>query len=111
MELAEKTTRNPQMPALIFSDAGDNPGGGGSGNTTWLVKSLIDAGIPKVFYGSFFDPELAAEAHRLGENAEFSAQFNRQGETEFSKVFLPKPGCLNCPTVLTSAGWEWVKEG
>ena len=73
MELAEKTTRNPQMPALIFSDAGDNPGGGGSGNTTWLVKSLIDAGIPKVFYGSFFDPELAAEAHRLGENAEFSA--------------------------------------
>ncbi|MED5343982.1 MAG: MlrC C-terminal domain-containing protein, partial [SAR324 cluster bacterium] len=66
---------------------GDNPGGGGSGNTTWLVKSLIDAGIPKVFYGSFFDPELAAEAHRLGENAEFSAQFNRQGETEFSKSF------------------------
>ena len=87
LELAEKTTRNPQMPALIFSDAGDNPGGGGSGNTTWLVKSLIDAGIPKVFYGSFFDPELAAEAHRLGENAEFSAQFNRQGETEFSKSF------------------------
>ena len=51
---------------VIFSDAGDNPGGGGSGRTTELLVALHAAGAAGVFYGSFHDPELAAEAHALG---------------------------------------------
>ena len=94
VELAKQTTSDPQFPALIYSDAGDNPGGGGSGNTTWLLKSLVEAEISNVFYGSFFDPELAAEAHKMGENMEFIAHFNHQGETEFSKSFSAKARVL-----------------
>ncbi|MEM1298607.1 MAG: M81 family metallopeptidase [Pseudomonadota bacterium] len=62
---------------VIFSDSGDNPGGGGSGGTTELLSALHAAGAEGVFYGSFYDRELAAEAHELGEGTTFSARFNR----------------------------------
>ncbi|WP_035898874.1 M81 family metallopeptidase [Labrenzia sp. DG1229] len=62
---------------VIFSDAGDNPGGGGSGRTTELLTALHAGGAVNVLYGSFFDPDLAAEAHAMGVGAEFSARFNR----------------------------------
>ena len=45
---------------VIVSDAGDNPGGGGSGRTTELIASLHAADAQDVYYGSFFDPALAA---------------------------------------------------
>jgi microcystin degradation protein MlrC len=64
-------------PPAIYSDAGDNPGGGGSGRTTELLMALHAAGAHGVIYGSFFDPALAAEAHRLGMGARFTARFNR----------------------------------
>lgn len=71
--LAKDENRQP----VIFSDAGDNPGGGGTGRTTELLAALVDAGADHVFYGSFFDEELAAEAHQLGAGTEFKARFNR----------------------------------
>jgi len=64
-------------PPVILSDAGDNPGGGGSGRTTELLAALHAAGAQEVYYGSFYDPELAGEAHRLGVGASFPARFNR----------------------------------
>ena len=79
--LALKTAADPSAPAVIFSDAGDNPGGGGGGDTTYLLKALSDAGAKGVYFGSFFDPALAAEAHALGEGATFSATFNREQRT------------------------------
>ncbi len=85
--LALKVADNEKLPAVIYSDAGDNPGGGGGGNTTWLLKALVDAGARRAYIGSFMDPALAAEAHRLGEGTEFEAVFNRHGETEFAKRF------------------------
>lgn len=85
--LALKGADDEQLPAVIYSDAGDNPGGGGGGNTTWLLKALVDAGARRVYIGSYMDPALAVEAHRLGEGAEFEAVFNRDGETEFAKRF------------------------
>lgn len=62
---------------VIFSDAGDNPGGGGSGRTTELLSALTNAGAQRVLYGSFYDAVLAQEAHELGVGAQFTARFNR----------------------------------
>ena len=62
---------------VIFSDSGDNPGGGGSGRTTELLAALHAVGADGVFYGSFYDRELAAEAHDLGVGGQFTARFNR----------------------------------
>jgi microcystin degradation protein MlrC len=63
---------------VIYSDSGDNPGGGGTGRTTELLKALHAAGAQDVLYGSYFDPALAAEAHKLGLGARFVARFNRE---------------------------------
>lgn len=94
VSLALKTVRDQHLPAVIYSDAGDNPGGGGGGNTTWLLKALVDAGARHVYIGAYMDPALAAEAHALGEGVEFEAVFNRQGETEFAKRFAARARVL-----------------
>jgi len=82
VEEAVALARRTDGPPVIFSDAGDNPGGGGSGRTTELLAALHSAGARNVFYGSFFDPDLAAEAHALGEGANFTARFNRNRGNE-----------------------------
>ncbi|MFQ5995639.1 MAG: M81 family metallopeptidase [Acidiferrobacterales bacterium] len=87
VDLALRSAADPELPAVIFSDAGDNPGGGGRGNTTWLLKALVEADARRVYIGSYFDPELAKQAHELGEGDDFGAVFNRSGETEFAKRF------------------------
>ncbi|WP_119165952.1 M81 family metallopeptidase [Algihabitans albus] len=87
VDLAREATAQPaEQPAVLFSDAGDNPGGGGGGNTLWLLQALVEAGVERVLYGSVFDPELAEEARRQGFGARFQAVFNRHGESEFAKT-------------------------
>jgi microcystin degradation protein MlrC len=71
--LAGKRDRQP----VIFSDSGDNPGGGGTGRTTELLSALVFSGAEDVLIGSFFDPPLAAEAHKAGVGARIRAIFNR----------------------------------
>jgi microcystin degradation protein MlrC len=69
--------------ARIWSDAGDNPGGGGTGKTTTLLKALYEAGVKDVLYGVFFEPEIAVAAHSGG--AEIQARFS-EGFTAPAKV-------------------------
>lgn len=66
---------------VIFSDAGDNPGGGGSGRTTELLAELYKADAKDCLIGSFCDPELAREAHGVGVGNRFKARFNRSSDT------------------------------
>lgn len=73
VELARNTNRAP----VIFSDSGDNPGGGGTGRTTELLAALVGADAQRALIGSFFDMPLAEEAHALGVGAKFRAKFNR----------------------------------
>ena len=75
---------------VIYADSGDNPGGGGSGRTTELLMALHAAGAQDLIYGSFFDPALAAEAHRLGKGARFVARFNRdRGQAPWEQWDVP----------------------
>jgi microcystin degradation protein MlrC len=61
----------------IWSDAGDNPGGGGTGKTTTLLRKLYEAGAKDVLYGVFFEPQVAAAARGAREiNAVFSEGFS-----------------------------------
>lgn len=85
-EAVEKATKTERKP-LIFSDAGDNPGGGGSGRTTELLRALVEATPPRTLFGSFFDIPLAEEAHELGPGTTFRACFNRHPGTQFDVPF------------------------
>ena len=79
--------RNLERQALILADVADNPGGGGNGNTTWILEALHRARATGVLMGVIYDPELSAEAHRLGEGAEFKAVFNRVPVDKYSRRF------------------------
>jgi microcystin degradation protein MlrC len=80
-----KATGDPSRHALIFADVADNPGGGGRGNTMWILKSFLDAGVRDGLVGVIHDPALAAEAHIHGLGSTFTARFNRDLDDEFSK--------------------------
>lgn len=85
---AVELARQSKVP-LLFADVADNPGGGGRGSTSWLLSAFHEARIPNTVLGVFVDPELAAQAHTLGEGDIFEAVFNRQ-ETEHSKRFVAR---------------------
>jgi microcystin degradation protein MlrC len=74
-------------PPLAFADVADNPGGGGRGNTTFLLAALCQAGVKDALLGVFHDPALAAEAHALGVGARFEARLNRSGPDGFSQPY------------------------
>jgi microcystin degradation protein MlrC len=79
--------RDPSLPALAFADVADNPGGGGRGNTVFLLRAFHQAGVEHALLGVFYDPDLAAEAHRKGVGARFEAHFNRAETTNFSEPY------------------------
>ena len=79
--------RDPRKPALLFADVADNPGGGGRGNTVWILESFHKAGVQGALLGIVYDPALAAEAKRLGPNASFRARFNRDETHPLSGKF------------------------
>ncbi len=85
VERALAVGRDPSLPALAFADVADNPGGGGRGNTTFLLRAFHEAGVERALLGIFYDPPLAAEAHALGVGASFKARFNRSEMTNFSE--------------------------
>lgn len=93
ISLADATARalavgnDAQAGALLFADVADNPGGGARGNTTWILEAFHKAGVRGCVIGPFFDPALAAEAHRLGNGARFDAAFNRDETQEFSRPY------------------------
>ena len=80
--------RKPELPAVILADVADNPGGGGNGNTMWILEALHAAGATGVIAGIINDPVLAREAAEAGEGGHFIAVFNRTQPDEFSRRFM-----------------------
>lgn len=85
--LAKVVGEDPSRTAVLLADVADNPGGGGRGNTPFLLQQLLAAGVQDVLLGVVTDPELAAEAHTLGVGATFEAHFNRAETTRYSEQF------------------------
>ena len=77
--------RDPSLKPLAFADVADNPGGGGRGNTMYLLRAFVEAGVKGALFGVIYDPPLAAEAHRHGLHYNFDARFNREETTKFSE--------------------------
>ncbi|HEX6118025.1 MAG TPA: M81 family metallopeptidase [Dongiaceae bacterium] len=56
----------PTKGPIIVADYADNPGGGGYGDSTNLLKAMLDAGIGDAAFGPMVDPEAARQLHRHG---------------------------------------------
>jgi microcystin degradation protein MlrC len=72
----------------IWSDAGDNPGGGGTGQTTTLLRKLYQEGVQGVLYGVFHEPQIAQAARG---RKEMQAKFT-EGFTAPAKVLATTDG-------------------
>jgi len=110
VELARQAGRNGK-PALVFADVADNPGGGGRGNTMFILEAFHAAGVRDALVGVIYDAALAEEAHALGAGARFTARFNRSVENEFSKPFAAPatvaalhPGPIRCRRGIFAGG-------
>ena len=54
---------------VVLADVADNPGGGGSGDGTVVLKTLIDMGARNVGFALIKDPEAVSEAIEAGVGA------------------------------------------
>lgn len=90
IDQAAVVATDPKRPAILLADVADNPGGGGRGNTVYLMRRLLEAKVQGVVIGMMIDPALAAEAHQLGVGARFAARFNRDDDNPFSEPYLAR---------------------
>ncbi|MCB1422314.1 MAG: M81 family metallopeptidase [Nitratireductor sp.] len=59
--------QNPAgAPPVVIADVQDNPGAGGTSDTTGLLQALIDLGAQDALLGVMHDPQLAQKAHEAG---------------------------------------------
>lgn len=66
---------------IILADTQDNPGGGGTADTTSLLKALIAQRAERVLAGIICDPVAAAHAHEAGVGARIDAELGAHAGT------------------------------
>ncbi|MDI3337141.1 M81 family metallopeptidase [Defluviimonas aestuarii] len=59
----------PPGRPVVIADVQDNPGAGGTADTTGLLRALVDLGATGAILGLMHDPELARTAHHAGAGA------------------------------------------
>ncbi|CAN5695649.1 M81 family metallopeptidase [soil metagenome] len=65
---------------VILNEASDNPGGGGPGDGTHLMRAMLAAGLEDATFGHIWDPDVAAQAHEAGPGATIEIRLG--GRTE-----------------------------
>ena len=89
VDLAVAAGEDPSLPAMVFSDLGDNCGAGGPVNTLWMLEALHEAGAQGVLIVNFRDRRLVQAAHDVGVGETLVACFTgdewgRDGQTTFA---------------------------
>lgn len=85
-DLPDATTAVDQALAsrarpVVIAEVSDNPGGGGPGDGTHLLRALLAANEPETCFGFIADPETAAQAHAAGAGATISVRLGAKTDT------------------------------
>jgi microcystin degradation protein MlrC len=72
-------TRGEAGKPVVMADTQDNPGAGGNGDTTGLLRSLIDQHAQDAVLGMLIDGSSAQRAHEAGQGS--SVVFNLGGKS------------------------------
>lgn len=89
----------PQGKPIVLADVEDNPGGGGSSDTTGLLKALIAREADGAILGLIHDPSAAAAAHRAGIGSEIELALGGRS------------GCLNDSPLVGRFRVEAISDG
>ena len=86
MRIAESAAK-----PVVIADTQDNPGAGGSGDTTGLLEALVRNQAQGAVLGIFYDSDAAATAHKAGAGADIQialgGRFGPEGVTPYSATF------------------------
>jgi len=74
---------------IVIADTQDNPGGGGSGDTTGVLQAMIEHKLENAVVGVINDAEVASRAHETGIGGSFDTELG--GKTE-----VPGQGPFRC---------------
>lgn len=69
---------------VIVADYTDAPGGGAYGDSTVLLRAMLDAALTDAAFGAIFDPKAAATAWAAGEGARLRLAFGGWIDHRFS---------------------------
>jgi len=76
---AGRASRGERAP-VILADTADNPGGGAPGNTTFVLRALLDAGVEHAVVGLHCDRHVVAAAFAAGLGVTIDVEFNAGSE-------------------------------
>ncbi len=64
--------RNAPAGPIVIADHADNPGAGAYGDSTFLLKGMLDAGLDNAAFATLYDPKAAQQLAAAGEGANLS---------------------------------------
>jgi len=77
---------------IVLADVQDNPGAGGTSDTTGLLRALVEMKAENAVIGLLTDPEAAKAAHAAGEGAEIDLELGgkifKHGDPPFKGRFI-----------------------
>jgi len=79
---------------LVIADYADNPGAGSYGDSTALLKGLIEAGVTGAVLAPMIDPEAATELHRNAEGETVTVTMGGKGNPDFGGGPLTVTGII-----------------
>ncbi|MEZ4521523.1 MAG: M81 family metallopeptidase [Thermomicrobiales bacterium] len=72
---------------VVIAEVSDNPGGGSPGDSTHLLRALLDAAPADAAFGFVYDPETARQAHEAGPGATIDVRIG--GKTDPDMLGAP----------------------
>ena len=73
---------------IIIADASDNPGAGAYGDSTFLLKALLDAGVQNAAFGTICDPYAVTAMAEAGVGGHLSIQLGGKIDTAFGPPIM-----------------------
>ena len=68
---------------VVIADFADNPGGGGYGDATGLLRGMIEANLQDAAFATIWDPEAAAACREAGAGATVSLRLGGKVEARY----------------------------
>jgi microcystin degradation protein MlrC len=90
---AEALAWNGDKP-LVIADYADNPGAGSYGDSTALLKGLLDSGVRGAVFAPMVDPQAAEELHGHKEGETATVTIGGKGDPSFGGSPLTVTGVL-----------------
>lgn len=82
-EALDYASRHPDFPILL-ADTSDQVGGGAPGDSTYLLRAMLDRGMTDACFAPFWDPQAVYTCFQAGEGTEFRLRIGGKADARWS---------------------------